>query len=150
MTDRDYKIEFETIVKEVITPIFRKFGFRKSGNNFYREINSIGQVFNVQQSQWNTKDNKSFTFNLGLINTTTYFKIYKRETPKFPKEYDCEISIRLGQLMKTNDKWYNLNKDTNFAMLKEQINTDLEKYAMQFFEEFSDINKWSDEYFNWD
>ncbi len=38
MTDRDFKIEFETLVKEVVTPIFQGLEFKKNGNNFYREI----------------------------------------------------------------------------------------------------------------
>lgn len=44
MTQRDYKIEFDSIVKEIIAPIFKELGFRKNANNFYRDLNSIEQV----------------------------------------------------------------------------------------------------------
>ena len=44
MTDRDFKIEFETLVKEIVVPIFQGLGCKKNGNNFYREINGIGQA----------------------------------------------------------------------------------------------------------
>jgi len=148
MTDRDYKIEFETIVQEVIAPVFQGLGFKKNGNNFYREINGIGQAFNVQQSQWNSKEDKSFVFNLGLIDKETYSEIYNKTIPKFPKEYDCEIRLRLGHLMNKGDKWYYLNKRTELTQLNEQINIDLKTYAVPFYEKYSDPRKWL-EFFEW-
>jgi len=36
MTDRDFKIEFEALLKEIVVPIFQGLGFKKNGNNFYR------------------------------------------------------------------------------------------------------------------
>ncbi len=148
MTDRDFKIEFETLVKEVVAPIFQGLDFKKNGNNFYREINGIGQAFNFQQSQWNSKDDKTFVFNLGLIDKETYSEIYKKELPKFPKEYDCEIRLRLGHLMNKGDKWYDLNQRTDFSKLKEQINKDLKTFAVPFYEKYSDPMKWL-EFFEW-
>ena len=148
MTDRDIKIEFEIIVKEIVAPIFQRFGFKKSGNNFYREASGIGQAFNIQQSQWNSKDNKTFVFNLGLIDKEIYTEIYNKEPPKFPKEYDWEIRLRLGHLMNKGDKWYDLNKWTDLTKLKIEIKVDIEAYVIPFFEKFSEPFKWL-EFFDW-
>ena len=148
MTQRDYKIEFDSIVKEIIAPIFKELGFRKNANNFYRDLNSIGQVFNVQQSQWNSKDDKTFVFNLGLIDKEINKEVYEREFPKFPKEYDCDIRLRLGLLMNKGDRWYDLNKRIDLEKLKIQVKTEIEKYALPFYEKYKDPKNWI-EFFDW-
>ncbi|MCG8389587.1 MAG: DUF4304 domain-containing protein [Cytophagales bacterium] len=148
MTQRDFKLEFDSIVKETIAPILKELGFRKNGNNFYRDLGSIGQAFNVQQSQWNSKSDKTFVFNLGLIDKEINKEVYERELPKFPKEYDCDIRIRMGSLMNKGDRWYDLNKRTNIDKLKSQVKTEIETYALPFFEKYGDPNKWI-EFFKW-
>lgn len=148
MTDRDFKSEFDSIIKEVIAPIFKANGFKKNGNNFYRDLGEVGQAFNVQQSQWNSKDDKTFVFNLGLLDKEIQKEIYQRELPKFPKEYDCEIRLRQGQLMNKGDVWYYLNKRTDLEKLKAQIVNDLEKFVLPFFDKYQDPKKWI-EFFNW-
>ncbi|MBR9778018.1 MAG: DUF4304 domain-containing protein [Cytophagales bacterium] len=148
MTDRDFKTEFDSIIKEVIAPIFKANGFKKNGNNFYRDLGEVGQAFNVQQSQWNSKDDKTFVFNLGLLDKELQNEIYQRELPKFPKEYDCEIRLRHGQLMNKGDVWYDLNKRTDLEKLKNQISKDLENFVLPFFNKYQDPKKWI-EFFDW-
>lgn len=145
---RDYKIEFESIVKEVIAPIFKELGFRKNANNFYLDHGFIGQVFNVQQSQWNSKEDKTFVFNLGLIDKELNIEVYDRELPKFPKEYDCDIRLRLGHLMNKGDNWYDLNKRTNIDKLKMLVKKDIETYALPFFKKYEEPKCWL-EFFDW-
>ncbi|MBR9920984.1 MAG: DUF4304 domain-containing protein [Bacteroidetes bacterium] len=148
MTDRDFKSEFDSIIKEVIAPIFKANGFKKNGNNFYRDLGEVGQAFNVQQSQWNSKDDKTFVFNLGLLDKEIQNIVYQRELPKFPKEYDCEIRLRHGQLLNKGDIWYDLNKRTDLEKLKIQIIKDVENYVLPFLDKYQDPNKWI-EFFDW-
>ena len=145
---RDFKIEFESIVKEIIAPIFKELGFRKNANNFYRDLDTIGQVFNVQQSQWNSKDDKTFVFNLGLIDKEINKEVYDRDLPKFPKEYDCDIRLRMGGLMNKGDRWYDLNKRIDLGKLKAQIKSEIEEYALPFFEKYKEPKNWI-EFFRW-
>ena len=148
MANRNLKSEFDSIITEVIAPVFKANGFKKNGNNFYRDLGEIGQAFNVQQSQWNSKDDKTFAFNLGLLDKEIQKKVYQREIPKFPKEYDCEIRLRHGQLMNKGDVWYDLKKRTDLEKLKAQIGNDLEKYVLPFFDKYQEPKKWI-EFFDW-
>jgi hypothetical protein len=149
MTQRNLKIEFETIVKEVVAPIFQGLGFKKSGNNFYRETKKeFGQAFNIQQSQFNSKDDKRFVFNLGLIDKESYAEIYNKEFPIFPKEHNCGIRLRLGHLMSKGDQWYILNKEADFSSLRAQVKSDIETFAVPFFEKYFDELNWID-FFEW-
>lgn len=148
MTNRDIKSEFDSIIKDVIAPFFKANGFKKNGNNFYRDLGEVGQAFNVQQSQWNSKDDKTFVFNLGLIDKEIQNEIYQRELPKFPKEYDCEIRLRHGQLMNKGDVWYELNKLTTLEKLKAQIENDLKEFVLPFFNKYREPKNWL-EFFDW-
>lgn len=44
--------------------------------------------------------------------------------------------------------WYDLNKRTDLSKLKEQINYNLETFAVPFYERYSDPKKWL-EFFEW-
>tara|TARA_R110002094_G_scaffold92013_1_gene94014 strand:- start:6712 stop:7488 length:777 start_codon:yes stop_codon:yes gene_type:complete len=142
MKQRDYKSEFNSIVKGVIAPIFKDFGFKKNGNNFYRDFGEFGQAFNIQQSRWNSSSDKSFVFNIGLLDKSIYKETHDLDFPKFPKEIDCNIRLRMGNLMTKSNGWYDLNIGVNISKLKEQIKNEIELYAIPFFEKYKDFNKW--------
>ncbi|SDL86653.1 protein of unknown function [Salinimicrobium catena] len=144
----DLNLEYDSIIKEVITPIFKNFGFKKIGNNFYRDFGETGQAFNIQKSKWNSKDEKDFVFNLGLIDKSIYKEVNGIEVTKFPKEVDCEIRVRLGYLTDVTNEWYKLNSNTELPELKSKIKNDITKYVIPFFENFRNPENWL-EIFEW-
>lgn len=115
---RNFQNEFDTLISNFVIPILKENDFKKEGNNFARKTEDIIQAFNIQKSQSNSKDDISFTFNIGFFSE----KIYERNpVPSFPKTYDCFLLIRSGHLMYGNDKWFQLNKDTNLIELEKEI-----------------------------
>src|ERR1700752_3619470 len=97
--NRDFQQDFEDVMKDVISPIFKRMKFRKRNSNFNKTTNDIVQVFNVQKSQWNHSDRVSFTFNLGFFNEQLHRIARNKESvPEFIREYDCFLSERLGRL----------------------------------------------------
>ena len=143
MTQRHFKSELDSIVKEIVAPIFKELGFKKKGYNFYRGYGEVGQAFNIQNSRWNSKEDKSFVFNIGLIDKVVYKQVNNIAPPPFPKEVDCDIRLRLGNLTDKADGWYNLNSTTELDKLKEQIRHDLKLYVVPFFEDFKEPEKWT-------
>ncbi len=148
MAEIDIHKEFVALVKEIIVPVFQVHGFTKSGNNFYRENNEVGQFFNIQQSRWNVACEKSFVFNVGLIDKEVHTYVYNREIPKCPKEHDCDIRLRLGHLMSTGDNWYDMNERTDISKLRAQVTYDIETFAIPFYDRYSDPVRWV-EFFEW-
>lgn len=124
------------IIKDIISPLFKDLGFRKKGNNFYRQINDIIQIFTVQQSQWNTINDKSFTFNIGIYNEDVYIECFDRGLPKIPNIYDCVVSLRISCLKGGYAEWYKVNANTNIKTLEKLIEADLINVAVPFFEKY--------------
>lgn len=113
--------EFNNLMLNIVFPIFKKNNFRKQANHFSRKINDITQTFNIQKSQWNSKENISFTFNIGFYSEKIFKDIRGSNTPDFPKTYDSFIYIRAGHLVYGNDKWFDVSQNTDFLQLEKEI-----------------------------
>ncbi len=139
MIERDYNTEFDNLIKEIITPTFKIIGFKKKANNFFKSTNDLIQIFNVQKSRWNSKENISFTFNIGFFSPEIFQETCGRATPVIPKEYDCCIRIRSGFLTDKKDKWYELNEKINYNKLAIEIKSDLQKSAIDLFNKYQSL-----------
>lgn len=38
---RNFKVEFDNLIKEIIVPAFKAIGFKKKNNNFYKSTNDL-------------------------------------------------------------------------------------------------------------
>lgn len=137
---KNFQSEFNEIFITIIAPFFKEMGFRKNGNVFNRKTNELIQVVSIQKSRWNNPDNISFTFNIGLFDPEIYLQESKQEIPKFIREYDCQLRIRLGQITKSHDYWYELNKVTNKENLKIEIYADLYNSLKPILQKNTDLN----------
>ncbi len=149
MTERDLKIEFDSILKDIVSPIFKSYGFKKQRNHFFRENEIIIQTFNVQQSQWNNAESKKFVFNTGIIEKEIHSKITEDTLPVFPKNTDADVHMRNGHIMNKGDLWYELNYSTNLKELKERVKKDISNYVITYFEYYNSPKNLLD-FFDWE
>jgi hypothetical protein len=79
-------------LSETITRVLKNHGYRKKGTTWYSETDDCVCVVNLQKSQWGDQY---------YINLAVFAKILgdKRD----PKEYECHIRGRLGQLEGVGD-----------------------------------------------
>jgi hypothetical protein len=138
--ERNLQLEFDEILKNLVFPFFKELGFKKSGNGFNKKTNELTQVVNIQKSRWNHQDNVSFTFNIGFFVAEIYTENWNKEIPKFIREYDCQICFRLGQVVKGNDYWYELNNNTEKVNLEIEIYKHLQHYLKPIIEKNTDLN----------
>jgi hypothetical protein len=138
--ERNLQAEFDEILKNLVFPFFKELGFKKNGNGFNKKTGEITQVVNIQKSRWNNKDNVSFTFNIGFFSAEIYIDFWNKGIPKFIKDYDCQITYRLGQLTKGSDYWYELNERIEKANLEIEIYENLNHYLKPFIEKTIDLN----------
>lgn len=87
----------DELVKNYLAPLMKSEGFRKSGQNFWRDSEESIDVLNIQKSQWNDAREASFYINLG-----TYWKSFHQNqgteyNSKFPREYDCTVFSRVEE-----------------------------------------------------
>jgi len=128
--------ELDGIIKDIITPILKVRGFRKSSRNYYKEIADFGLCFNIQSSLYNHEQEVKFTFNTGIFIPRVYELYFGRPKPKFPKEYDCFCRKRISQLMNSSDHWYSIKEDTNIDELEDNIYKHIKKFVLPHFELF--------------
>lgn len=140
----DLKIFFDNLIKETVTPQLKSLNFKKKGNNFCREIGSIIQCFNIQQSRWNHAESKHFIFNIGLIHKNTYQRIKPHNIPSFPKEYDCLIQTRSNQLTHGHDFWYEITPNSSLELMKNDITNDFIDTIRPFLLKYQTLANWSD------
>lgn len=142
MSERNFKEEFDDIIKNVIAPIFKEKGFKKYGLNFHRESGEIIQVFNIQRNRYNTPTYMSFVFNVGIEDKGLFKKKNDREISKKPKEYECGIRSRFSNVKNNEEQWYLLNKKVNLDDLKKKINKEIRNNVIPFLDKNIDPKNW--------
>lgn len=140
----DLNLSLKNLINDTTAPLLKSMGFKKSGNNFYREIGDIGQCVNVQQSRWNSLESKEFTINIGLLHKEIFKTHLNKEIPKFPREYDCLVCTRLSHLKNRGDHWYELNTNTALEAIAKEINNDVISYLIPFLIQYDQFNNWID------
>ena len=50
------QIKFDSVIKEGFQELLKPLGFKKKANNFYLQLDSLGQIINVQKSRWGTRE----------------------------------------------------------------------------------------------
>ena len=130
----------DSIIRERLSPLLKKNGFKKKARNFYREYSDRVEVINVQASQWNEGNEGKFTINVGVY----YPEISKiLEAPPVrgaPKEYDCTVRERIGLLTpEKKDQWWHVDDSANDLEISENVANQVEKICLPWLSEMSDL-----------
>jgi hypothetical protein len=130
------------IIKNEIDPLFKENGFIKKRNNFARIFPEFAWTVNIQFSKWNTREESSFTFNIGIF-INKLCRINYNSPINFPTETVSTLKCRICLITNPDGipYWYTLNKDTSVGELKKQIRSDIEAMFSHFerFQEIEDI-----------
>ena len=116
--------------------------FKRRGNHFFKRNGAIGYCLNIQNDKWNNREIIRFTLTVGIYTDSFWLEHYDskhtRIVPSFPKEYDCAIRERIGNLLPVHtDKWYCITSNTDVMKLWEEIEHDLEEYVIPFFDKYN-------------
>lgn len=136
--------KFDKIINEGFQNILKPFGFKKKGNNFYLQLDGLGQIINIQKSKWSTKDEISFTINTGVFVPeywSVFYNYQNAEIPKFPTEPVCLIRKRIGEIRKQNDTWYDLKNNTDENIIIEEMKTNVRTFVLPYFENINTKGK---------
>ncbi len=131
------EIKFDRIVKEGFHELLKPLGFKKKTNNFYLQREDLGQIIKIQKSSFYSKDHISYTINTGLFLPEYWIGLMYnegKEMPTFPTELDCLIRKRIGELRNQHDTWYSLDEKTDENKLIVEMQTNLTKYILPYFE----------------
>ncbi len=131
-----------TFVFEKITDYLKENDFKKRGNHFYKSNGSIGYCVNIQNDKWNDAEQIRFTLNVGIFTEAFWLECEDLTNtgiiPTFPKEYECAIRERIGDLLPVKeDKWFSITSSTDVTKLWSEIERDLTEYALPFFTRYN-------------
>ncbi|GLX68012.1 DUF4304 domain-containing protein [Paenibacillus glycanilyticus] len=132
--------QIDIIIRDIISPFFKEKNFKKVGRNYFKLYDDFGFTFNIQSSQFNTKDSVRFTFNIGIFIPSAYRLNRGEDPPKRPKTIDCLNPLRIGFLKGIGDNWYEINEMTDISIIKQEIEQDLLSYVFPFYNKFNSVD----------
>lgn len=139
MADKtDIEEKFDYLVSKIIWPQFKKLGYKKSGYNFryYNNIEGCGKIVNFQKSTYYNKFHIHFTINTGLFIDNPHLNFGKSLGDKFT-EPCCVVRNRIGDLMNTNDIWYDITESTDIDQLQKAIEDAFDNFIMPYLAKYN-------------
>ena len=136
--------KFDRIIKEGFHEALKPLGFKKKANNFYLQLDGLGQIINIQKSRYGTKQDVGFTINTGIFVPEYWlesFNYNSKGLPGYPTEPECLIRQRIGQLRNETDIWYDVNEQTDVDKLVSQMNAEIENYILPYFRRLGTVDK---------
>jgi Domain of unknown function (DUF4304) len=138
MNKTDTEELFSELVK-VVGEKLKPLGYSRCGQVFRIIVNNNCGLINFQRSTSNTKDNISFTINLGVVcgdlldQTITQLKDAQIT--------DAHVSQRIGFLLPEHqDKWWQINGLVNFEQLGGEIVDLVSNKAVPYVSNFLNTN----------
>lgn len=129
MTAKDIQIEF---IKTYLKPTLKGNGFKTSGQTWWKSMGDFFIVINLQNSQWNSKNELSFCFNIGVALTK---QLVDKEKKKATYN-DLAVQVRENfyltkerqQIQKYKGGWlgYKITDQTNLTEFIDYFRIDLE------------------------
>jgi len=128
--------DLKQIIKEIIAPLFKKYGFKKKANNFAKIFPEFAWTVNIQSSKWNSDDEVEFTINTGIYNEKLFRVLNEWEPPNFPIEAESILRLRINQIKNSSENWYKLSKSISVDEVKKQVENDLLNVILPYFDQF--------------
>jgi hypothetical protein len=141
-----FAVKMQAVVRD-IHPKLKAAGFRKERHTFKREPEpGLIHVVNFQMGPYEPGSNYEFppykvnvygyfTVNLGVFLSEVRAQTMPGAPPRFPKEYQCEIRARLGELMPEGEGgWWTLKAET--GLLASAIWEAIEEYGLPFLDRY--------------
>ena len=130
------EIKFDKIIKDGFHELLKPLGFKKKANNFYLQLDTIGQIINVQKSSFGNKDSISFTINTGIFVPKYWLAFYNfsdKGLPGFPTEPECLIRKRIGTIRNQHDTWYDIKERTDEQQIIIEMRKNLTDFILPYF-----------------
>ncbi len=138
------QIKFDRILKEGFHELLKSVGFKKKSTNFYLQLNTIGQIINIQKSISGNKDNIRFTINTGIFVPQYWLAFYNysnKVLPDYPTEQECLIRQRIGELRNQRDMWYDITESTDEEQLIVEMRKNLIEFILPYFNKVNSIDQ---------
>ncbi|WP_221797818.1 DUF4304 domain-containing protein [Oceanobacter mangrovi] len=116
---------FDDLLKTSVAPVLKQYGYKKSGENFFKRNDDSSIVINFQSSVGSSFFEKRFFINVGVAfdEICKYQDIYITEKPK---EYECSsrgARNRVNTLFSTEPEIYGFSDEQSLAETCKKIDS---------------------------
>jgi hypothetical protein len=127
---------YDAFVRKEVGGWLRELGFKRERNRFGRRVDRAWEIVDFQASVWGSRDEVSFTINLG-VGLDEVDSSWDRPRP--PAIAGTMLHTRIGALIDDgNDRWWDVRERTDLDKLAGKIRRLLEREALPWLERRSD------------
>jgi len=136
-----YERRVQSILKEYVTPLLTERGFVRDRSLYYRRLNEITWLLEVERSGFNDATQANFTITCGVYVPKVIAREMGRKDPARPMQTDCPLHARLGSLGEDHlDTWWTLSIVDDATQVDAEIGRDiverLTRDALPFLQRF--------------
>lgn len=120
-------------IKSYLKPTLKAHGYKTSGKTWWKDMGEFFIVINLQNSQWNSKEELSFCLNIGVALTAKLADREKKKATHFDMathlREDAYLSEERQKLHKDCGGWlgYKITDKTNVLEFTDYFKIDLEE-----------------------
>lgn len=143
MTAKEIQIEF---IKTYLKPTLRQHGYKTSGQTWWKNMGDFFIVINLQNSQWNSKEELSFCLNIGVALTEELADKEKKKATYFDLATQVRENAFLAeerrQAKETQGGWlgYKIANTTNVTEFVSNFKIDLENNILKTLDSFKTLS----------
>ena len=136
------KDEIKAIVDHALTLQLKQRGFKKRAFTWHKGIGDISQVVNVQLGRFNDRHESNFTLNVGCYHEQFHIERGLVPVTSTLKEYDCDVRVRIGELMGDRDNWWTVAYNKNNEKVRDGFKYNVDQHVWGWLDdhrEFTDF-----------
>jgi hypothetical protein len=141
-TSKDIQKEF---IKTYLKPTLKEHGYKTSGQTWWKSMGDFFIIINLQNSQWNSKEELSFCLNIGVALTEKLADKEKKKVTHFdiatPVREDAYLTEERRQIKKEKGGWlgYKITDTTNINDFIIDFKIDLEENILEQLDQLKTI-----------
>ncbi|WP_433779001.1 DUF4304 domain-containing protein [Flavobacterium anhuiense] len=128
MDAKEKQLEF---IKIYLKPTLKDFGYKTSGQTWWKDKGEFYTLINLQNFSWNTKNEVNFCFNIGIV-----LKSEIKDVTKKPKIYDVIVHLRENSYLSDKNDKHSFRNKTGYLLENHTDMTDFYKELKSDFENF--------------
>ncbi|MRX41556.1 DUF4304 domain-containing protein [Flavobacterium sp. LC2016-23] len=142
-TAKDIQIDF---IKAYLKPTLKAYGYKTSGQTWWKNMGDFFIVINLQNSQWNSKEQLSFCLNIGVALTEKLADKDKKKATYFDLatqvREDAYLTEERQQVKKSHGGWlgYKITDTTNLTEFIADFKIDLENNILKILDGFKTLS----------
>lgn len=114
-------------------------GFTRNGPTLYRQNGDLLQIVNVQGGKWNEKHTGEVYLNLSIFHPKVYEIEWGSPAPKFPKEYEAPMRMRIENHNHTLPREWKYDISTNADDVAHEIVTTIINHGLPLLDQFATL-----------